>query len=673
MTETINIQVPLIPEGAVKGHVTHNTGMTLIDWALLGSLNTITTTNTPLGSPVDGDARIIGGAPTGAWAGHASEIAVYLNGWHFIVPIEGLQLWAEDTNKQYVYDGSAYQQVYPSGGGGSTPTGTGFRHVTGGVEDAAAKLVDTADINNAQVTLAKMADLAQDLFIGRTTASTGVPQTATITAAARTVLDDTTVAAMVDTLGGASSTGSGGLARETSPAFVTPALGTPASGNDRNLASHGADVASSGTIDLDAATGVVVDVTGTTNITAITLADGKRRICRFTGALTLTNGASLVLPGGANLTTVAGDYAIFAGYAAGVVRCVAFAPGKLPIALGGTGAVTAGAAATALGVGTGDSPQFTAVNVGHATDTTVDRASAGDIQVEGNRIFRVGGTDVPVADGGTGQSSIIDAMDAFHTKSSDIASAATTDLSTATGLYVDVTGTTDITALGTEAAGVIRRCRFTGAGLTVTHNATSLIMPGEANFRTSPNDILEFVSLGSGNWQCANIPPPLEHTSRLNADYTLTSTISAQVLLVAGQNTFTLPLGVYEVNLFICIDTMSGTSGNASFSLLGAGSATVSNPLWLNFGNDLAGSAGGGAAGGCWQANVANGGANAITAATNTGMSMLGSGTIDVTGAGTLIPSITLVTAAAAVVRRGSFIRFRLIGPSAMTKRGKVS
>lgn len=45
-----------------------------------------------------------------------------------------------------------------------------------------------------------MADLAQDQFIGRTTASTGVPQTATITAAARTVLDDTTVAAMVDTL-----------------------------------------------------------------------------------------------------------------------------------------------------------------------------------------------------------------------------------------------------------------------------------------------------------------------------------------------------------------------------------------------------------------------------------------------------------------------------------------
>ena len=59
----------------------------------------------------------------------------------------------------------------------------------------------TWTIDAAAVTLAKMANLAQDQFIGRTTASTGVPETATITAAARTVLDDTTVGAMATTLG----------------------------------------------------------------------------------------------------------------------------------------------------------------------------------------------------------------------------------------------------------------------------------------------------------------------------------------------------------------------------------------------------------------------------------------------------------------------------------------
>ena len=80
----------------------------------------------------------------------------------------------------------------------------------------------------------------------------------------------------------------------------------------------------------------------------------------------------------------------------------------LPVAQGGTGATSAAAAATALGVGTGDSPQFTAVNIGHATQNTLT-GSAGDLSVEGNRLFRAGGVDVPVADGGTGGSTAADA------------------------------------------------------------------------------------------------------------------------------------------------------------------------------------------------------------------------------------------------------------------------
>jgi len=76
----------------------------------------------------------------------------------------------------------------------------------------------------------------------------------------------------------------------------------------------------------------------------------------------------------------------------------------LAIVNGGTGASSAAAAATAFGLGTGDSPQLTAVNVGHASDTTLARASAGDLSVEGNIIYRAGGVDVAVADGGTGAS-----------------------------------------------------------------------------------------------------------------------------------------------------------------------------------------------------------------------------------------------------------------------------
>ena len=63
-----------------------------------------------------------------------------------------------------------------------------------------------------------------------------------------------------------------------------------------------------------------------------------------------------------------------------------------------------GSATVSQDYSTGGSPQFTAVNVGHATDTTVSRASAGDIQIEANIVYRAGGTDVAVADGGTGSS-----------------------------------------------------------------------------------------------------------------------------------------------------------------------------------------------------------------------------------------------------------------------------
>ena len=55
-----------------------------------------------------------------------------------------------------------------------------------------------------------------------------------LTAAARTVLNDASVGAMVDTLGGAASGGTGGLARLVSPAFTTPNVGV-ASGTSLTL------------------------------------------------------------------------------------------------------------------------------------------------------------------------------------------------------------------------------------------------------------------------------------------------------------------------------------------------------------------------------------------------------------------------------------------------------
>lgn len=86
-------------------------------------------------------------------------------------------------------------------------------------------------------------------------------------------------------------------------------------------------------------------------------------------------------------------------------------------------------------------------------------------------------------------------------KGSDVASAGTTNIGAATGNYINVTGTTTITAFDTIQAGTRRIVKFTGA-LTLTHDGTSLILPGAANILTIAGDHAVFVSLGSGNWVC---------------------------------------------------------------------------------------------------------------------------------------------------------------------------
>lgn len=107
----------------------------------------------------------------------------------------------------------------------------------------------------------------------------------------------------------------------------------------------------------------------------------------------------------------------------------------------------------------------------------------------------------PITAGGTGAISAIAASDALHTQSSNIASGTTTNLASATGVLVNITGTTAITAFGTVSAGAIRSLIFAGI-LTLTHDATSLILPTGANITTAAGDVAIMQSLGSGNWKC---------------------------------------------------------------------------------------------------------------------------------------------------------------------------
>ncbi len=80
-----------------------------------------------------------------------------------------------------------------------------------------------------------------------------------------------------------------------------------------------------------------------------------------------------------------------------------------------------------------------------------------------------------------------------------VASATTVDLGAVQSARIAITGTTTITSFGT-AANQLKFIRFTGA-LTLTHNATSLIIPGGVNMPTAANDTAIVASDASGNWR----------------------------------------------------------------------------------------------------------------------------------------------------------------------------
>lgn len=90
------------------------------------------------------------------------------------------------------------------------------------------------------------------------------------------------------------------------------------------------DVASASTVDLttNAPNTRNINITGTTSITAFTVASGLTYFVRFNASLTLTNGASLVTQTGANITTQAGDTCVLRSTAANTVEVLSYVPAK---------------------------------------------------------------------------------------------------------------------------------------------------------------------------------------------------------------------------------------------------------------------------------------------------------------------------------------------------------
>lgn len=167
-------------------------------------------------------------------------------------------------------------------------------------------------------------------------------------------------------------------------------------------------------------------------------------------------------------------------------------------------------------------------------------------------------------------------------KGTTIASATTTDLNTATGDYVTISGTTTITALGTCSAGIQIRCLFSGA-LTLTHNATSLILPGGANITTAAGDSALFISEGSGNWRCVDYrvavnTPSSGGNSSIAGTYTAAN---ATATTSGGSTVAGLKMGTGAIGVYFGSGAPTITAAKGSLYLASDGSST-STRLFIN-------------------------------------------------------------------------------------------
>ena len=181
---------------------------------------------------------------------------------------------------------------------------------------------------------------------------------------------------------GASNITTGGILKLDIDGSAENAVGslTLGTGNDAGIFFDGTDLVliTNGA----GASGIILD---SEDDTVEIKGSGTLQATFNTGGLDLVSGDAYEINGTSvlNATTLGGAVVASSLTSVGTIATGVWAATDIAVAHGGTGASTAAAAATALGVGTGDSPQFTAVNVGAATDTTVTRVSAGVIAVEG--------------------------------------------------------------------------------------------------------------------------------------------------------------------------------------------------------------------------------------------------------------------------------------------------
>ena len=200
--------------------------------------------------------------------------------------------------------------------------------------------------------------------------------------------------------------------------------------------------------------------------------------------------------------------------------------------------------------------------------------------------------------------------------SATLASATTTNLCTSPQSLLTISGTTTITGFGSSCVvGQFKTLVFSGV-LTLTYNATSLIIPGAASKTTAAGDIALVVYLGGGNWRVldyvaftgATVLSIDARTGNFTTGNGLDSTGGNVIELTAARRTLPYTCVIYSTSATTCVGG-GVEANNGTYT-------TPANALWLEV--EMCGGGSGG-----WGSGAAGATAGAAGTATTFGSSLL--------------------------------------------------
>ncbi len=555
MADTPNLVLPYLAANQSQKHVTVNEALRRLD-ALVQVTVQSAALATPPGSPTEGQRWIIPSSPTGAWAGHAGQIAAWQDGaWAFYAPLDG---WA-------AVDVSTDTLLHYNAG-----TGIWAGLITGVFSDAAFTLQDDIDpTKQARFQIAGFTAGATRVFTlpDATTSLAGL-------AVAQTFSSKQTLSAANNDLGTSTGTGTMNLA-----------TGATLNGNSKTVNIGTAGVSGS-----------------TTNVTI------GSAIAGALGTLTINNPT------------------VTFGSSVSAIAMAAANVSALYLGLGGASAD----ATNRLSI---NAPASLFNHAGAGHQVKVNKAAATDT---GSFLFQTGFSG-RAEFGLTGS-------DDFQIK-------------------VSPDGATWFNALQLErTSGRVRAM----VALQLNPNAgdPGTVADGDLWYNSSTGKFRG--CQGGVSIDLAGGASATAIYGVLQANYTLTSITTAQKLFNWSPNgALSLAAGTYRFSCSLLLTSMSTTSGSAKFDLKGAGTAVFGKMSMQDFGSRGTVAVGGTTATSGTASDVPTSGGSLASVATSVALRASIHGTFEITTAGTIIPSIALDVAAAAVVNAGSYFECIYLGPAA--------